>query len=100
MKVTIVGRDIKKIEEKAIKHGFEIIHPLIAVQPKPPALPDIIISNGGDGSLLGAERDFPGIPKLGLRDSRTSLKHEHTDVDFAFTQLKQGKCIERLGKMG
>ncbi len=31
--------------------------------------PEIVISYGGDGALLGAERDFPGIPKLPLRDS-------------------------------
>lgn len=36
--------------------------------------PDLVISYGGDGSLLGAERDFPGVPKLPIRDGRTSEK--------------------------
>lgn len=30
--------------------------------------PALVISYGGDGTLLAAERDFPGIPKLPLRD--------------------------------
>ena len=28
---------------------------------------DIILCHGGDGTLLGAERDFPGVPKLAIR---------------------------------
>lgn len=31
--------------------------------------PDIVITHGGDGTILGAERDYPGIPKLPLRNS-------------------------------
>ncbi|GAB4322808.1 MAG: NAD(+)/NADH kinase [Candidatus Sumerlaeia bacterium] len=30
--------------------------------------PETIITYGGDGTLLGAERDFPGVPKLPIRD--------------------------------
>lgn len=30
--------------------------------------PDLVISHGGDGALLGAEREFPGVPKFPLRD--------------------------------
>ena len=32
--------------------------------------PDLVISHGGDGALLGAERQFPGVPKCPLRDHR------------------------------
>ena len=34
--------------------------------------PELIITYGGDGALLGAEREFPGIPKLPLRDAATA----------------------------
>ena len=34
--------------------------------------PDLVLTHGGDGALLGAERDFPGVPKLPLRDARTA----------------------------
>ena len=31
--------------------------------------PDVVITFGGDGTLLGAERDFPAVPKLPLKES-------------------------------
>ncbi|HBM17171.1 MAG TPA: hypothetical protein DD381_12635 [Lentisphaeria bacterium] len=34
--------------------------------------PDVVITYGGDGTLLAAEREFPGIPKLPIRDIRTA----------------------------
>ncbi|MFA5203729.1 MAG: hypothetical protein WC708_04920 [Lentisphaeria bacterium] len=34
--------------------------------------PDLVISYGGDGALLGAERTYPGVPKLPLRDQRSN----------------------------
>lgn len=36
--------------------------------------PDVIISYGGDGTLLSAERKFPGIKKLPIRDSKVCKK--------------------------
>jgi NAD+ kinase len=36
--------------------------------------PDVVISHGGDGSLLGAERDWPRVPKCPLRDRRMNPK--------------------------
>lgn len=35
--------------------------------------PDVIVTFGGDGALLGAERDFPGIPKFPIRDCGKSV---------------------------
>lgn len=32
--------------------------------------PDVIITYGGDGTLIGAERDYPGIPKLPLKNTQ------------------------------
>jgi NAD kinase len=37
--------------------------------------PELIITYGGDGALLGAEREYPDIPKLPLRS--TALCPEH-----------------------
>lgn len=39
-------------------------HPVEVVDKEP----DLVISHGGDGALLGAEREFPGVPKFPLRD--------------------------------
>ena len=33
---------------------------------------DLIVTHGGDGALLGAEREYPGVPKLPLRDAATA----------------------------
>ena len=33
---------------------------------------DAVITHGGDGALLGAERDYPGIPKFPIRDAATA----------------------------
>ncbi|MCQ2396739.1 MAG: hypothetical protein MJ106_03460 [Lentisphaeria bacterium] len=50
--------------------------------------PELIVTYGGDGTLLGAERDFPGIPKLPLRDRthnpRCGLHSEKQCLDAFF----------------
>jgi len=38
--------------------------------------PDLIITHGGDGTLIGAERTYPGLPKLALRDCQSNPKCE------------------------
>lgn len=71
MKVLLYSRNgqyPKKIESVVKNAGLEII----ANSPNPSNssnAPDAIITFGGDGTLLGAERDYPGIPKLPLKDS-------------------------------
>ncbi len=42
--------------------------------------PEVVISYGGDGTLLSTERRFPHVPKLPLRNSLTYKKcQEHAD---------------------
>ncbi|NMA43344.1 MAG: hypothetical protein GX946_08165 [Oligosphaeraceae bacterium] len=36
--------------------------------------PELVITHGGDGSLLGAERLYPGVPKCPMRDRRQNPK--------------------------
>lgn len=48
--------DISKLLKQ---YGFEIVA----------KNPDVIVSYGGDGTLMRAEQEFPGIPKLPLRGS-------------------------------
>lgn len=49
--------------------------------------PDLVISYGGDGALLGAERDFPGVPKFPLRDSRSNGKCPEHGEEALLTRL-------------
>lgn len=64
MRILLFGKNSDSIRHLLPMHGLE------AVEDKP----DVIISYGGDGTLLSAERKFPGIPKLPIRDSKVCRK--------------------------
>lgn len=53
----LAGSDLDRIERAVREAGFEIVADD----------PDLVICYGGDGTLLGAERDYPGLPKVPLR---------------------------------
>lgn len=70
MKVTLAGRDTKDIVDLVKSLKLEIVD----------QNPDIVISFGGDGTLLSAERRFPQIPKLPIRNSKLCIKcTDHLD---------------------
>lgn len=79
-KVALVGRDLYKIKEQVLHYGFKVVE----------KNPDFVISNGGDGALLGAETQYPEVPKLGLRDSKTSMKHESSNIDHVLGLIRDG----------
>ena len=82
--VAIRGRHLEDLR-KVLK-GF----PIRIVESNP----SIIISYGGDGALLGAEREFPGVPKLPLRDERSNPKCPlHADQDV-LASLVAGTLVE------
>jgi len=60
MKVLIFGHSKNKIEDIVKKAGFTIVR----------KNPEFIISYGGDGTLMRSEFEFPGIPKIVLKNSR------------------------------
>lgn len=65
--------------------------------------PDLIISYGGDGSLLAMERKFPGIPKFPIRENKTiSLcpKHSHNKLikDFLENKICKTEIIKLVSK--
>ncbi len=84
MKVALVGRDLEEVEPLLQDFGFS----------RDQESPDVVISNGGDGALLGAERQYPGIPKLGLRNSKTADRKRDTDTAEALKNLAEGKLKE------
>ena len=54
--------------------------------------PDLVITHGGDGALLGAERCYPGIPKLPVRDAETApLCPEHSSISKLLADMLAGK---------
>ncbi|MEM3154515.1 MAG: hypothetical protein QW165_03035 [Candidatus Woesearchaeota archaeon] len=84
MKVAIYGKTPEKKAElfKAVRNaGF------IYDEKKP----DIVISYGGDGTFLWAERKYPGIPKALFRYSTICKKCHNLPIEHALTLIKKEK---------
>jgi len=71
MRVVVAGSDAGRLTPLVREIGFELDD----------AAPEVVISYGGDGTLLGAERDWPGVPKLAIRHASTCRKcSDHEDA--------------------
>lgn len=94
-KFFVTGKNKKKLEEiknRFLKAGFEYSES-----------PELVVVSGGDGSLLIAERKFPGIPKLLIRDSPTCQRCHDINTDgiielmqdknYAIKEIKKVKAI-------
>jgi len=53
--------------------------------------PELVISYGGDGALLGAERVWPGVPKCPIRDVRRNPKCPKHGEEQVLTMLVRGE---------
>ena len=62
MKVKLIGKHLEDISPLLKTRDFELTN----------NNPELVIAHGGDGALLDAERLFPGIPILPLRDHKTA----------------------------
>lgn len=81
MKVLLFGKFAKNIEQLVKNFGFEIVD----------KNPDVVITYGGDGTLLSAERQYPQIPKLPIRNSEFAIKcTDHLDEKL-LKDLHEGK---------
>jgi NAD kinase len=60
MKILVFGKESDLITDLVKKSGFEVVR----------EDPDMIVSYGGDGTLMRSEFEFPGVPKLVLKGSR------------------------------
>lgn len=85
MRVQITGIE-RNILAEYIKHHY----PEIQVVRKNP---DFILCYGGDGTLLFAEREFPGIPKVMIRHSRICKECARRNRDTVLRLLVSGKYI-------
>lgn len=81
MKVLITGKNSKDISSLVTSVGFDIVT----------ANPDMIISYGGDGTLLYSERMYPGVPKLPIRDSLVCVKCPDHGEKLLLKKLLEGK---------
>ncbi len=53
--------------------------------------PDLVISYGGDGTFLWAERKYPGIAKALFRYSKVCKKCHNLPIDHALSLIKKKK---------
>ncbi len=81
MKLLLYGKNTKNIKPLAISLGFQIVN----------STPDVIISYGGDGTLLASEKLYPGIPKLPIRDNLVCKKCPDHDEKVLLQGLLDGK---------
>lgn len=80
MKVALYGKNSNSIAHLLGQYGLEISDDK----------PDVIISYGGDGTLLSAERKFPSIPKLPIRDSKVCKKCPEHSTEHLLESLADG----------
>ena len=83
MKVLLLGRNADDLIPILDRHGIERVTSDDA--------PELIIAHGGDGALIGAEREHPGIPKIGIRDNRNCQKCEDHEDAAVIERLVSGE---------
>lgn len=81
MKVMLFGKASKNIEQLVNDLGFEVVIDN----------PDVIITYGGDGTLLSAENQFPLIPKLPVRNSDICKKCTSHQDEVVLKKLLAGE---------
>lgn len=81
MKVLLYGKNSKDIKGLVTDLGFEVVV----------VSPDVVISYGGDGTLLASERLYPGIPKLPIRDSLVCKKCSEHEEKVVLKALIDGQ---------
>jgi NAD+ kinase len=81
MKVFLYGKNSADLKPLLSQFGLE----------ETSSHPDLIISYGGDGTLLASERDYPGIAKLPIRDSHVCVKCSQHSTEHLLKLLTSGK---------
>jgi NAD+ kinase len=97
-KIHIIGKDPEKIsnlKKKISEFGFEYSE----------ENPDVVITYGGDGMFLIAERVFPGVPKIMIKDSKIcnnccdlsieEILEKYKKKDFFVEEIQKLKAVFR-----
>ena len=89
-RIRLIGKNLDDIIPKLLERGFEPVEEGF----------ELVVAHGGDGTLLRAEREYPGIPKLPLRDARTAPLCRDHDHDRQLDDFLAGKLrLKRLPKL-
>ena len=85
-RVKLIGKNLDDVRPEILKHNLEIVEENF----------DMVIAHGGDGTLLWAERDYPGVPKLPLRDFRTAPQCSSHTYSKVLDALVRGELERTL----
>ncbi|MPM81325.1 NAD kinase [bioreactor metagenome] len=80
-RVKLIGKNLDDIRPKLLDRGLAVVDDNF----------ELVVAHGGDGTLLWAERDFPGVPKLPLRDARTAPLCRVHDYDTVLDDFAAGR---------
>jgi len=90
IKVGLFGKNSDSIRHLIPEYGLELVEDH----------PEVIISYGGDGTLLSAERKYPSIPKLPIRDSKVCKKCSIHTTEHLLAKLAEDKIkLENYPKL-
>lgn len=91
MKVRLIGKNLEDIAGLLKEYDMDIISAGEA---------ELVVAHGGDGTMLNAEREFPGVPKLLMRDARTAPQCEEHSYRNILDSFKADKLkLSRLPKL-
>jgi NAD+ kinase len=57
--------------------------------------PEVVVTFGGDGTLLAAERLWPGVPKVPIRNSRRGVRCIDEPPERVIGELAKGALVRR-----
>jgi len=89
MRVLLLGQPPDSLRELIARSGFQPVADR----------PEAIVCYGGDGTLLGSERDYPGVPKIPIR-KRLIEDGRLEDIAAVLRHVAEGRFTRtRLGKL-
>ena len=83
MKIKLTGKNLEDIRLLLPRFGLE----------EDDVSFEMIICHGGDGALLGAEREFPGVLKFPVRDAATAPTCPKHQIEERLAKLAAGNQI-------
>lgn len=81
MKIRLTGKNLQDIRPLLAKYGLE----------ETDGTPDAVISHGGDGAMLGAIREYPGLPIFPVRDAGTAPLCEEHPYEVRLAALRKNE---------
>lgn len=89
MKIKLTGKNLQDIRPLLKTFNLE----------ETDGIPDVVISHGGDGAMLGAVREFAGLPVFPIRDAGTAPQCEEHFCAGQLAALQKGELNKTILNM-